>query len=74
MDIIAAWTATVEAFTKVFTWKTGGRTKDENSLRARIEEAERNYHDAIDHGDVSRTNNAYLHLRRLRDEAAAKQP
>lgn len=74
MDIIAAWTATVEAFTKVFTWKTGGRTKDENSLRAQIEEAERNYHDAIDHGDVGRTNNAYLLLRRLRDEAIAKQP
>ena len=74
MDFIAAWTATVEAFNKVFTWKTGGRTKDENSLRSQIEEAERNYHDAIDHGDVGRTNNAYLLLRRLRDEAAAKQP
>ena len=74
MDIIAAWTATVEAFTKVFNWKTGGRTKDENSLRSQIEQAEREYHDAIDHGDVGRTNNAYLSLKRLRSEAAAKQP
>ena len=74
MDIVAAWTATVEAFTKVFTWKTGGRTKDENSLRSQIEEAERDYHDAIDHGDVGRSNSAYLRLRMLRAEAAAKQP
>ena len=72
MDFIAAWTATVEAFSKVFTWKTGGRTKDENTLRAQIEEAEREYHDAIDHGDVDRTNSAYLLLRRLRDEASSK--
>lgn len=74
MDFIAAWTATVEAFNKVFTWNTGGHTKDENSLRSQIEEAERNYHDAIDHGDVARTNSAYLRLRGLRSEAAAKQP
>lgn len=73
MDIISAWTATIEAFNKVFTWKTGGRTKDENSLRSQIEEAERNYYDAIDHGDVGRTNNTFLHLRRLRDEASAKR-
>lgn len=74
MDLIAAWTATVEAFSKVFAWKTGGRTKDENSLRAQIEEAEHNYHDAIDHGDVGRTNSSYLLLGKLRDEAIAKQP
>lgn len=73
MDIVAAWTATVEAFNKVFAWKTGGRTKDENSLRAQIQEAEREYHDAIDHGDVDRTNRSYLRLRVLRSEAAAKQ-
>ena len=73
MDIVAAWTATVSAFREVFAWKTGGRTKDENWLRSQIEQAEREYHDAIDHGDVGRTNNAYLLLRRLRDEAAAKQ-
>ena len=72
MGIIAAWTATVEAFTKIFTWKTGGRTKDENSLRSQIEEAERDYHDAIDNGDVGRSNSAYLRLRRLRDEAKSK--
>lgn len=73
MDFIAAWTATVEAFSKVFAWKTGGRTKDENSLRSQIEQAERDYHDAIDHGDVARTNRSYLRLRKLRSEAAAKQ-
>ena len=74
MDFIAAWTATVEAFNKVFAWKTGGRTKDENTLRAQIEEAEREYHDAINHGDVAHLNRAHAVLGRLRDEAAAKQP
>ena len=74
MDFIAAWTATVSTFREVFVWKTGGRTKDENTLRAQIEEAEREYHDAIDHGDVDRTNRAYLRMRGLRSEATAKQP
>mgnify|MGYP001581276377 CR=1 FL=1 len=74
MDIIAAWAATVEAFNNVFAWKTGGRTKDENTLRSQIKEAERDYYDAIDHGDVDRLNRAHALLGRLRDEAAAKQP
>ena len=74
MDIIAAWTATVQVFREVFAWKTGGRTKDENTLRSQIKEAEREYHDAINHGDVVRTNIAYQRIRGLRTDAAAKQP
>ena len=74
MDLIAAWTATVSAFREVFAWKTGGRTKDENTLRSQIKEAEREYYDAIDHGDVDRTNRAFVRLKQLRSEASAKQP
>lgn len=74
MNFIAAWTATIEAFTKVFAWKTGGRTKDENSLRSQIEETQRAYDNEIRKaGSVDSINGLYLRLRRLRDEARAKR-
>ena len=74
MDIIAAWTATVEAFNKVFTWKTGGRTKDENSLRAQSEQANDQFQASADSGNVDQLNTGYADLKRVRDEAIAKQP
>ena len=72
MGLLAAWTATVEAFREVFTWKTGGRTKDENSLRAQAERADANFQAAMDSGDVDRINAARTELRRVSAEALAK--
>lgn len=73
MDIVAAWTATVEAFREVFSWKTGGRSQDDNSLRARAEQMGKDYAKAVVDGDVARANQLYLALRELRDQARAKR-
>lgn len=61
-----------KAFTEVFTWRTGGRTHDENSLREQVERWNEEYNKALSAGDVVRTNRAFTELRRVRDEARSK--
>jgi predicted ArsR family transcriptional regulator len=71
---VQAYTATVEAFNKVFSWKTGGRARDQNVLRKESEEAYADYEKALVDGDLDGRIAALLKLRALRDEARAKRP
>ena len=70
--ITAAITSVSDSFRTVFTWKTGGRTKDENTLRSDAEHAHANYQEALASGDVDRINAARAELRRVQSEARSK--
>lgn len=73
MDIIAAWAATVEAFTKVFSWQTGGRTRTENALRTEGEKWANEYKRALANGDIDRASMALSQLRDVRDKARSQR-
>lgn len=74
MDIVGAIKAVAESFLAVFGWQTGGRTRDENRLRARAEAAQKEHDDAMDSGDADRIVRARDAQRRVLDEARSKRP
>jgi hypothetical protein len=63
----------LEAFNSLFSWKTGGRTKDENTLRDTAQHWREEYAKAMRGGDLAHANFALAELRRVRDEAKSKQ-
>ncbi len=74
MDIVGAAKAFFESFLAVFTWKTGGRTKDQNTIQGKAETAHEDTIEALDDGDLLAANRALDDQRRVRDEARAKRP
>jgi len=72
MDFVGMLKAGFEAFTKVFDWKTGGRTREENALRNEANKWTEDYKQAMAVGDVDRANHALAELRRVQHEARAK--
>lgn len=72
--VVALGTKALDAFLAVFNWKTGGRTRDENTLRAEGEEAHDNLADALMDRNVAAANAARSEQRRVLDEARAKRP
>jgi len=72
MDFVGMLKAGFEAFTKVFDWKTGGRTREENALRKEANKWTEDYKQAMAVGDVDRANHALAELRRVQRESRAK--
>lgn len=70
--IVELLTGVVNAFNKVFFWKTGGRERDDNAIRSQAEHWEMELREANRLGDHSRMVVARDNLRRLRDQARAK--
>lgn len=72
MGLLSALTALGEVVNKVFTWKTGGRSKTENVLRDEAEHWKDEYDQAIAGGDYVRANHAMHKLRAARDKARSQ--
>ena len=72
MDIIGLLKSGLDVFLKVFDWKTGGRTKDENALRREGEDWNAEYKKALASGDAGAANRARAELRKLREQARSK--
>lgn len=68
----AAIAAVGEAVNKIFTWKTGGRSKSENVLRDEAEHWKDAYDKAMASGDYVSANVAMRELRRVRDKARSQ--
>lgn len=64
----------LEAFNKVFSWKTGGRSSEQNTARKKGEQAHEEFNDALTRSDVDTANRARDEQRRVRDEAASQRP
>ncbi len=72
-DIPGALKSMADAFLKVFDWKTGGRTKDENALRDEADHWKEEYDKAMAAGDFQRGTYCMQQLRRVRDQARAQR-
>lgn len=72
-DIPGAIKSMADAFLKVFDWKTGGRTKDENALRDEADHWKEEYDKAMAAGDFQRGTYCMQQLRRVRDQARAQR-
>jgi hypothetical protein len=73
MGLFDALEALATGATKVFEWATGGRTKDENTLRKEAEKWRGEFERAMAGRDFQHANYALAHLRRLHAEAVAKR-
>lgn len=74
MSVASAAESVFKSFLAVFDWLTGGRTKDENLLRARAEAAQKEHDEAIDSGDAGRITDGRDAQLRVLDEARSKRP
>lgn len=72
-DIPGALKSMSDAFLKVFDWKTGGRTQDENALRDEADHWKEEYDKANATGDYQHATFAMQQLRRVRDQARAQR-
>lgn len=72
-DIPGALKSMADAFLKVFDWKTGGRTKDENTLRDEADHWKEEYDKAMAGRDYQHATFAMQQLRRVRDKARAQR-
>jgi len=72
MGLLAALAALLEVVSKVFSWKTGGRSKNENVLRDEAEHWKDEYDKAMAGGDYVRANHAMHKLRAARDKARSQ--
>ncbi|MHB1098095.1 MAG: hypothetical protein ACYCZR_00945 [Burkholderiales bacterium] len=73
MSWSAAIATVAETIRKVFDWKTGGRTKDENVLRDDADHWKEEYDKAMAAGDFQTGTDAMSQLRRVRDAARAQR-
>ena len=58
---------------EVFTWATGGRTKNQNVLRDEADHWKEEYDKAMRAGDFATGTYAMQQLRRVRDQARAQR-
>lgn len=72
-DIPGAIKSAADAFLKVFDWKTGGRTKDENTLRDEADHWKEEYDKAMAGRDYQHATFAMQQLRKVRDKARAQR-
>lgn len=72
LGVFEAIEAVATGATKVFDWLTGGRTKEENSLRAEADKWRGEFERAMAGKDYQHANFALAHLRRIHSEAMAK--
>lgn len=61
------------AFTEVFRWATGGRTRAQSAIEREVEQLESDHDAAIQMGDLQRASDVRDQLRRLRDKAQARR-
>lgn len=72
-DIPGALKSMADAFLKVFDWKTGGRTQDENALRDEADHWKEEYDKAMAAGDFATGTYCMQQLRLVRNKARAQR-